>query len=237
MPESPAQATVIIGDIHLDLVGLDALLAGPIGACGRIVITGDFLDRGAADPHAVLDRLLALPHATLLIGNHELVYLGGPDFAGVTEPGGWLVAPRLRGLVLDGKLRAAALVDGTVCVHGGFSRTWLAANLVRDVARDPKAVVAHANRTLLRAVARRDFSDPLFHALRHDVMGPFWASAREDLLRGGAGEFDQVVGHVPIPDGWHTTPRGGRIRGVCRERAAEGSDAAIGYCVLPGTRT
>jgi hypothetical protein len=82
-------------------------------------------------------------------------------------------------------------------------------------------------------VARRDFCDPLFHALEHDVMGPFWASAAEDLLGDGAAPFDQVVGHVPIAAGWHRTPGGGgRVHGVCRPREDERARGSLGYVVL-----
>lgn len=231
-PSSTSTSTAVIGDIHQDLAGLDTLLAGDVGECERVIVTGDFLDRGTGDPHEVIERLLALPNVVLLVGNHELAYLGGPNFRGVTEEAGWKVAPRLRDLVLDGKLRCAALVNETVCVHGGFSRAWLARYIAPDVGRSAREVVAHANRTLLRAVAKRTFTDPLFNALNHDVMGPFWASAKEDLLDGGSARFDQIVGHVAIPPDWHETPGGGRVLGVCRERADEHTGVSIGSYVL-----
>ncbi|MCZ4495841.1 MAG: metallophosphoesterase [Thermoleophilia bacterium] len=231
-----AETTGIIGDIHLDLAGLEAAIAGPLAECGRFVVTGDFLDRGPGDPHDVLERVLALPDVVVLAGNHELAYLGGPSYRGMAEPRCAPLAPLLRDLVIDGRLRAAASVHGVLCVHGGVSRAFWQRHLEADCGGDPVAAVAKMNRLLVRAVGTRDFTHPLFGALEARIRGPFWAGIGDDLLATGTPPFDQVVGHVPMSAGWHSPANdagGGRVLSVCREHRLEGSGAAVG-CVSLG---
>ena len=221
----------VIGDIHLDLAGLEAALAGPLAGCGRYVVTGDMLDRGTGSPAAVLERIFAIPHVTVLAGNHELAYLGGPVYRGMREEGGQRVAPQLRDLVIDGLLRAATSIGDILCAHGGVSRDFWRAELEPTCGISAQKAAAELNRRFVRAVVRKDFSDPAFAALDSDTPGPFWASAREDLLDRDLPPFDQVVGHVSLePEQWHLGARGRRVYSVCRERSGEG--AGMVGCVV-----
>jgi hypothetical protein len=223
----------VIGDLHLDLGRLERTLDGPLAGCDGLVLTGDLLDRGPDDPDAVLDRLLELD-AVVLAGNHELAYLGGPRFTGMMEDRGVAVAPRLRDLAIDGKLRAAHAVGDVLCVHGGVSAEFWNRHLRALAGADAGEIAAELNRRFLRAVTRREFSDPVFAALRDRVRGPFWAHLRDDLLRPGLPPFAQVVGHVTSRRRtWLESSRvqnGGRVFPVDWGTATD----TLGHIVLTG---
>jgi hypothetical protein len=193
-------STGIVGDIHLRDTELATTLAGPLADCERIIASGDFLDRGPADPAELLHTLLD-SGVELLVGNHELAYLGGPRFSGMMEDRCVPVAKDLRGLVLDGKLKAAAVCGDVLVVHAGISHGFWKRNLQQSCADDPVKIALHLNKVLLRAVARGDFADPIFGALRDDERGPFWADLESDLTK--LPPFRQAVGHTVVSTpGW-----------------------------------
>lgn len=202
-------STGIVGDIHLRLDALRRTLAGPLAGCARLIAAGDWLDRGDDDPNEVLDALLEAK-VELLVGNHELAYLGGPRPAGLVEASGLAMAGRLRELALDGKLQAAAVAKDVLVVHGGISRAYWDRELRDGCGRDPAAIARRLNLQLLHAVARKDFSAPAFAALADPVPGPFWAHLHEDLLCDELPPLRQAVGHVVVTEpGWHACPRAG----------------------------
>lgn len=88
---APDEPLCVIGDIHGRLDLLNALL-DRVGRETRLVLVGDYLDRG---PHSaqVIERLIGLKaqgRATCLLGNHETMFLG---FVEAPERGGgWLRA-------------------------------------------------------------------------------------------------------------------------------------------------
>jgi diadenosine tetraphosphatase ApaH/serine/threonine PP2A family protein phosphatase len=65
---------LVLSDVHANLEALDAVLdaAGP---CDRVLVLGDLVGYGA-NPDEVVDRIRALPAATLIRGNHDKVATG-----------------------------------------------------------------------------------------------------------------------------------------------------------------
>lgn len=67
----------IVGDVHGRVDLLDQLLE-KLGQAERIVLVGDYIDRGE-DSCAVLDRVMSTEGLTCLKGNHEAMCLGFID--------------------------------------------------------------------------------------------------------------------------------------------------------------
>jgi diadenosine tetraphosphatase ApaH/serine/threonine PP2A family protein phosphatase len=65
---------LILSDIHANLEALEAVL-GAAGAYDHALVLGDLVGYGA-DPDEVIDRIRALPSATLIRGNHDKVATG-----------------------------------------------------------------------------------------------------------------------------------------------------------------
>ena len=65
---------LVISDIHANLEALEAVLAAATSFDHALVL-GDFVGYGA-DPNAVIDRVLSLPSATFIRGNHDKVGAG-----------------------------------------------------------------------------------------------------------------------------------------------------------------
>ena len=65
---------LVLSDVHANLEALDAVIdaAGP---CDRVLVLGDLVGYGA-NPDEVVDRIRALPAATLIRGNHDKVATG-----------------------------------------------------------------------------------------------------------------------------------------------------------------
>lgn len=220
--------TGVLADIHLDLTALRRTLAGPLAACDDVVALGDVLDRGPGDPVETFQELRARG-ATVLVGNHELAYLGGPRFAGMIEDRTIAFAPKLREMVLDGDLVAATVRDGHLCIHGGVSRAFWMRHLRDTCGDDPAAVARELNRRLLTAVSTRTFAHPVFAAIDSDLPGPFWASVHEDLVDAGQlPPFNQLVGHVRSTLGTHRIAPGS-VRGVL---GPERDDGLLDHLVL-----
>jgi diadenosine tetraphosphatase ApaH/serine/threonine PP2A family protein phosphatase len=65
---------LILSDIHANLEALDAVLQAGAGT-DAVLVLGDLVGYGA-DPNAVIDRVRALPAATVIRGNHDKVGAG-----------------------------------------------------------------------------------------------------------------------------------------------------------------
>lgn len=65
---------LILSDIHANLEALDAVLAAA-GRYDRALVLGDLVGYGA-NPDEVVERIRALPSATLIRGNHDKVATG-----------------------------------------------------------------------------------------------------------------------------------------------------------------
>ena len=65
---------LVISDIHANIESLDAVLAAA-GAWDQVLMLGDVVGYGAS-PNAVIERLMTLPSATMIRGNHDKVAAG-----------------------------------------------------------------------------------------------------------------------------------------------------------------
>jgi diadenosine tetraphosphatase ApaH/serine/threonine PP2A family protein phosphatase len=65
---------LILSDIHANLEALDASLSSA-GDWDAVLVLGDLVGYGA-DPNAVIERVRALPNATIIRGNHDKVGSG-----------------------------------------------------------------------------------------------------------------------------------------------------------------
>jgi len=65
---------LILSDIHANMEALEAVLAAA-GRYDHALVLGDLVGYGA-DPNAVIERVLTLPNATILRGNHDKVGSG-----------------------------------------------------------------------------------------------------------------------------------------------------------------
>jgi len=65
---------LILSDVHANLEALDAVLTAA-GPWDRALVLGDLVGYGA-NPDAVIDRVRALPAATMIRGNHDKVGAG-----------------------------------------------------------------------------------------------------------------------------------------------------------------
>jgi predicted phosphodiesterase len=113
----------VLSDVHSNLEALDAVLAraSDEGATAYFVL-GDIVGYGA-DPDAVVERLTALPNATLLAGNHDLAATARFDvswFNGAAASAmAWTVREmRAETLAALEPLAPRASVDGRLLVHG-----------------------------------------------------------------------------------------------------------------------
>ncbi len=67
---------LILSDIHANLEALQAVLADtPPASVDRVLVLGDLVGYGP-DPNAVTDCIRALPHASVIRGNHDKVAAG-----------------------------------------------------------------------------------------------------------------------------------------------------------------
>ena len=65
---------LIVSDIHANLEALESTLSAA-GDCDAVLVLGDLVGYGA-DPNAVIERVRALPNATIIRGNHDKVGSG-----------------------------------------------------------------------------------------------------------------------------------------------------------------
>lgn len=107
-------ATYVTSDAHGHLRALDRVLelAAP-GVSDTVYVLGDMIDRGP-DPVGVMRLVQALPHAHVLMGNHERMMLDAISSddemiqGGWSLNGGWTTAEQLDGLSRE---EALDLVD------------------------------------------------------------------------------------------------------------------------------
>ena len=224
VPRQTPLRTVVLGDLHgsLDafrgILTRAGLLDGDSWRGGRAILVqlGDVIDRGP-DSIATYEFLAELQSRSRkgkgrvirLLGNHEVYLLeGGYDLTNFPEPEA--LAERIRQDVLDGKVQAAYAHAGWLFTHAG-----LHFNLLQHLRGDMQAsaetkqrftakrLAAHLNLKLRNAVARGDYSHPIFAVGKarggeNETGGIFWADFDSELKTPArAPRFHQVFGHTP----------------------------------------
>jgi hypothetical protein len=232
-PALAARRTLVVGDVHGDRDGLVEVLAHAgllderrrwSGGDARLVQLGDCIDRGPQSDE-VLDLVRRLQdeapatggEVVRLVGNHEMEPMRG-EFGymrGIRDREA--MRARLLAEAAQGRLVAAAEVEGWLCIHGGL-RPALGRVLRREaraagLGEGLPALVAHANALLVAAAQTGDFSHAFF---AHDT-GGLWTYADALARSGGAARIPQIVGHSvkPTPfvhDGILTADQGLSVR-------------------------
>ena len=103
---------LIISDIHANLEALEATLAAA-GEHDHVLVLGDLVGYGA-DPNAVIERVRALPNATIIRGNHDKVGAGIEDVEGFNHLARHAIKWTADTLTPSNKSWLAALVQGPV---------------------------------------------------------------------------------------------------------------------------
>jgi diadenosine tetraphosphatase ApaH/serine/threonine PP2A family protein phosphatase len=106
---------LVISDIHANLEALEAVLAAA-GGCDRVLVLGDLVGYGA-DPNPVIDRIRALPAATVIRGNHDKVGAGLEDVEGFNYLARYAITWTATALTPDNRAWLAALPTGPVQVE------------------------------------------------------------------------------------------------------------------------
>ncbi len=105
---------LVISDIHANLEALEAVLAAA-ERHDHVLVLGDLVGYGA-DPDAVIDRVLALPSATFIRGNHDKVGAGLEETDGFNYLARQAIAWTRNALTPEHRAWLATLPQGPVVV-------------------------------------------------------------------------------------------------------------------------
>lgn len=105
---------LIISDIHANLEALEAALAAA-APHDAVLVLGDLVGYGA-DPNAVVERVRALPDATIIRGNHDKVGAGVDTVESFNKLARQAIEWTSRALTADNRAWLAALQAGPVMV-------------------------------------------------------------------------------------------------------------------------
>jgi hypothetical protein len=185
--------TIVISDPHGHPEIMQRALDHAEYRCGRdrLIVAGDLVDAGRGGFACI--ELAERSSAEVLIGNHEHVFFWGDTL----DEG--RADPKLQKLVhkriVAGEFKLAAVADGVVISHAGFSADWREA-FENELGSDPEALADEANRRLAAwaGVAHRQHYEQTA-TLLFGQDGPLWFRPIDasDLLPGVA----QVTGHTP----------------------------------------
>jgi diadenosine tetraphosphatase ApaH/serine/threonine PP2A family protein phosphatase len=107
---------LVLSDIHANLEALDAALAAA-GPYDHALVLGDLVGYGA-DPDDVIDRIRALPAATLIRGNHDKVATGLEGVDGFNHLARYAIQWTAARLAPGHRAWLAALPAGPACIDG-----------------------------------------------------------------------------------------------------------------------
>jgi diadenosine tetraphosphatase ApaH/serine/threonine PP2A family protein phosphatase len=105
---------LVISDIHANLEALDATL-GAASEHDAVLVLGDLVGYGA-DPNPVVDRIRALPAASIIRGNHDKVAVGLDDVEGFNYLARQAIEWTAAALTPDNRAWLTALPKGPVLV-------------------------------------------------------------------------------------------------------------------------
>ena len=105
---------LVISDIHANLEAFDATLQSA-EAWDRVLVLGDLVGYGA-DPNSVVERVRALPHATIIRGNHDKVGAGLETVEGFNQLARQAIAWTASALTPANRDWLAALPAGPVVI-------------------------------------------------------------------------------------------------------------------------
>ena len=105
---------LVLSDIHANIEALDAVL-NAAGRYDHALVLGDLVGYGA-DPNAVIDRVRALPAATLIRGNHDKVGAGLENTDGFNYLARHAISWTAHTLTPDHRQWLAALPQGPVVI-------------------------------------------------------------------------------------------------------------------------
>ena len=105
---------LILSDIHANLEALDAALALG-GQTDAVLVLGDLVGYGA-DPNRVIDRVRALPNATIIRGNHDKVGAGIESMRSFNHLARYAIEWTAEALLPDRRSWLAALPQGPIVV-------------------------------------------------------------------------------------------------------------------------
>lgn len=109
---------LVISDIHANLEALEATLAAA-DPFDRVLVLGDLVGYGA-DPNAVIDRVRALRHCTMIRGNHDKVGAGLEDVEGFNVLARQAIAWTSTTLTRENRDWLAGLPRGPIIVNDGL---------------------------------------------------------------------------------------------------------------------
>ena len=105
---------LILSDVHANLEALDAVLAAA-GACDDVLVLGDMVGYGA-NPDEAIERIRALPSATVIRGNHDKVATGLESVDGFNHLARYAIQWTASMLKAENREWLAALPAGPKCI-------------------------------------------------------------------------------------------------------------------------
>jgi diadenosine tetraphosphatase ApaH/serine/threonine PP2A family protein phosphatase len=107
---------LILSDVHANIEALDAVLDAA-GSYDHALVLGDLVGYGA-DPDEVIDRIRALPSATLIRGNHDKVATGLESVESFNHLARYAIQWTAATLTGHHREWLAALPAGPACIDG-----------------------------------------------------------------------------------------------------------------------
>ena len=191
--------TLVIPDIHNDVLRAEAAISALAGRYDRIVFLGDYFDDFGDSPETI--RLVAQwlkysveqPERTHLVGNHDLAYLVPSVFtycSGFTPEKMRAVGPVLRSIPRD-RFHAAVDVGGWLLSHAGVLPLHAGNRSAAEIAAWADTMLrqlfAGGRPALFAAGAARGGREP--------AGGITWCDWDEEFVPTAG--LHQVVGHTP----------------------------------------
>lgn len=166
----------------------------------RFVFLGDYFDAKGCSVDAerqfdnfvdILEFAKEAGNVDLLIGNHDLQYIGGSCTNSFDFDIDELAEDCLAEAVSEGKIRAVAVYDRYIFSHAGVSQVWMRMNGLEKL--------DEINHALLYTQKLFDFVRDFNADLSGDnvFQSPLWIRPKS-LLLGAVDGYNQIVGHTRL---------------------------------------